>query len=156
MALMEELKAQGICTKSHVSADGSKRGGIPFVRGPLHHLLSNPIYIGKVQHRGLLHEGQHEPIVDQQLWDAVQAKRKHAIGDRRVRGNSQHASLLTGMIRDHADRPMSPSHAVKTSDAIAIMSPAWLLSLMGARLPNLPCAWQPRTSNRRLSSRSLL
>lgn len=113
MALMEELKAQGICTKSHVSADGSKRGGIPFARGPLHHLLSNPIYIGKVQHRGLLHEGQQEPIIDQQLWDAVQAKRKQAIGDRRMRGNSQHASLLTGMIRDHADRAMSPSHAVK-------------------------------------------
>jgi DNA invertase Pin-like site-specific DNA recombinase len=113
MALMEELKAQGIYTKSHVSADGSKRGGIPFARGPLHHLLSNPIYIGKVQHRGLLHDGQHLPIVDQPIWDAVQAKRKNAIGDRRARGNSQHASLLTGMIRDHVDRAMSPSHAVK-------------------------------------------
>ena len=113
MALMEELEAQGIRTKSHVSADGSKRGGIPFVRGPLYHLLSNPIYIGKVKHRGLLHQGQHEPIIDQPLWDAVQAKRSQAIGDRRMRGNSQHASLLTGMIRDHVDRPMSPSHAIK-------------------------------------------
>lgn len=113
IALMEELKTQGIYTKRHVSADGSQRGGLPFARGPLHHLLSNPIYIGKVQHRGLIHHGQHLPIVDQTLWDAVQAKRKHAIGDRRMRGNSQHASLLTGMIRDHADRPMSPSHAVK-------------------------------------------
>lgn len=113
MALMEELRTQGVRTKSHVSANGSKRGGIPFVRGPLHHLLSNPIYIGKVKHRGLLHQGQHDPIIDQPLWDAVQAKRRQAIGDRRMHGNSQHASLLTGMIRDHLDRPMSPSHAVK-------------------------------------------
>lgn len=113
MALMEELKAEGIVTKRHVRPDGSARGGLPFMRGPLHHLLSNPIYIGKVQHRGQLHEGQHDAIIDQRLWDAVQAKRNNAIGDRRSRGNSQHSSVLTGMIRDHADRPMSPSHAVK-------------------------------------------
>jgi hypothetical protein len=43
----------------------------------------------------------------------VQAKRSNAISSRRERGNSQHRSLLTGMIRDHADRPMSPSHATK-------------------------------------------
>jgi len=113
MALTEELKAEGIVTKRHVRADGSARGGLPFMRGPLHHLLSNPIYIGKVQHRGQLHQGQHDAIIDQKLWEAVQAKRNNAIGDRRSRGNSQHSSVLTGMIRDHADRPMSPSHAVK-------------------------------------------
>ena len=113
MALMEELKAEGIFTKRQIMRDGSVRGGLPFVRGPLHHLLSNPIYIGKIQHKGQIHDGQHEAIVDQQLWDAVQAKRTGAIGTKRQRGNSQHASLLTGMIRDHADRPMSPSHAVK-------------------------------------------
>jgi hypothetical protein len=43
----------------------------------------------------------------------VQEKRRAAIGMKRERGNGQHASLLTGMIRDHLDRPMSPSHAVK-------------------------------------------
>lgn len=108
-ALMEELKAQGIVTKRH----GPERGGQPFVRGPLYHILSNPIYIGKVPHHGQLHDGQHPPIIDQPLWDAVQAKREATIGSRRSLGNSQHGSLLTGMIRDHVDRPMSPSHAVK-------------------------------------------
>jgi site-specific DNA recombinase len=108
-ALMEELKAEGVVNKRRAE----DKGGQPFVRGPLYHVLSNPIYIGKVAHRGQLHEGQHEPIVGQALWDAVQAKRTAAIGNKRDRGNGQHGSLLTGMIRDHADRPMSPSHAVK-------------------------------------------
>jgi len=108
-ALMEELKAEGVVNKRRAE----NKGGQPFVRGPLYHVLSNPIYIGKVAHRGQLHDGQHEAIIDQALWDAVQAKRTTAIGNKRDRGNGQHGSLLTGMIRDHADRPMSPSHAVK-------------------------------------------
>ena len=72
-----------------------------------------PLYIGKVRHRDQLYDGEHPEIIDQALWDAVQAKRADGIGTRRERGNSQHSSLLTGMIRDHIDRPMSPSHAVK-------------------------------------------
>ena len=108
-ALMEELKAEGIVNKRRAE----DKGGQPFVRGPLYHVLSNPIYIGKVAHRGQLHDGQHEAIINQALWDAVQAKRQASIGNKRERGNGQHGSLLTGMIRDHADRPMSPSHAVK-------------------------------------------
>lgn len=113
MVLMEELKADGIVTKRQTMRDGSVRGGQPFVRGPLYHLLANPIYIGKIRHRDRIYDGEHPPIIDQALWDAVQAKRREAIGTRRQRGNSQHSSLLTGMIRDHVDRPMSPSHAVK-------------------------------------------
>ena len=70
----QELKAKGVGTGSHVSADGSKRGGVPFAMGALHHLLSNPISIGKVQHRRLLHQGQHVAIIDQQPWDAVPSR----------------------------------------------------------------------------------
>ncbi|AEG49194.1 Resolvase domain protein [Sphingobium chlorophenolicum L-1] len=113
MTLMEELRVDGIVTKLQTMRDGSVRGGQLFVRGPLYHLLSNPIYIGKIRHHSQLYDGQHEPIIDQALWDAVQDKLADAIGSRRERGNSHHTSLLTGMIRDHVDRPMSPSHATK-------------------------------------------
>ena len=109
MALMEELKAEGIFNRPP-SGTGQ---GQPFVRGPLHYLLSNPTYLGKVRHKGQIHDGEHEAIIDQALWDAVQEKRRAAIGTKRQPGNGQHGSLLTGMIRDYADRPMSPSHAVK-------------------------------------------
>jgi DNA invertase Pin-like site-specific DNA recombinase len=108
MALMEELEAEGIFNRPSKISGQSQ----PFVRGPLHYLLSNPTYIGKVRHKGQIHGGEHEAIIDQPLWEAVQEKRRAAIGMKRERGNGQHASLLTGMIRDHLDRPMSPSHAV--------------------------------------------
>ena len=109
MALMEELEAEGIFNRPSKISGQSQ----PFARGQLHYLLSNPTYIGKVRHKGQIHGGEHEAIIDQPLWDAVQEKRRTAIGMKRERGNGQHASLLTGMIRDHHDRPMSPSHAVK-------------------------------------------
>ncbi|EZP71703.1 Invertase/recombinase like protein [Sphingomonas paucimobilis] len=111
--LLKELKAAGIVSKPRTMREGAERGGCPFVRGPLHHLLGNPIYIGKVRHRGHIYDGQHPPILDQALWEAVQAKRSAALGDRKGRGSSQHSSLLTGTIRDHVGRPLSPSHAVR-------------------------------------------
>lgn len=109
MALMDELNAEGIFNRPLRNSGKSQ----PFVRGPLHYLLSNPTYLGKVRHKGQIYDGEHEAIIDQALWEAVQEKRRGAIGTKRQRGNGQHGSLLTGMIRDHADRPMSPSHAVK-------------------------------------------
>jgi site-specific DNA recombinase len=111
--LLKELKAAGIVSKPRTVRGDINRGGRPFVRGPLHHLLGNPIYIGKVRHRGQLYDGQHVPIIDQALWDAVQAKRSAALGGRQGRKDSQHRSLLTGMIRDHVGRPLTPSHAVR-------------------------------------------
>ena len=33
-----------------------------FFRGALYGLLSNPIYIGEIRHKGVRHSGLHEPI----------------------------------------------------------------------------------------------
>src|SRR3990167_391343 len=43
LALLEELRADGIRTKRRAFKDGSIRGGIPFTRGALFHLLGNRI-----------------------------------------------------------------------------------------------------------------
>jgi hypothetical protein len=34
-------------------------GGIPFERGMRFHILSNPVYIGKLVHHDQVHAGQH-------------------------------------------------------------------------------------------------
>ena len=34
-------------------------------RGHIYELLSNPIYVGRIAHKGQVHGGQHPPIVDQ-------------------------------------------------------------------------------------------
>jgi Recombinase len=75
-------------------------------------LLSNPIYIGEIRHRGVRHPGLHEPIVDRELWEKTQL----LLRSQAVRGGSRTksvASPLTGKLFDESGQSLTPSHAVK-------------------------------------------
>jgi DNA invertase Pin-like site-specific DNA recombinase len=72
--LTEEFEAQGIKSKSRTSASGRISGGKPFSRGALYVMLQNRIYRGEIVHKEQSHPGEHMPIIDQPLWDAVQAQ----------------------------------------------------------------------------------
>jgi site-specific DNA recombinase len=80
--------------------------------GPLAHILKNRFYIGEITYRGEVHEGEHPPIIDKELFLAVQAKLQESAVDRRVR-RSRSPSFLSGLICDDRDNRMSPSHANK-------------------------------------------
>ncbi len=43
-------------------------------RGQIHHVLSNPVYAGRIRHKDQVHEGQHQPIIDPARFDAIQAR----------------------------------------------------------------------------------
>ena len=45
----------------------------PITKGRLHTLLRHPYYKGVVQFQGVEYEGKHEPLVDEETWQAVQA-----------------------------------------------------------------------------------
>jgi hypothetical protein len=60
----------------------------------------------------LVHKGEHPPIIDKELFLAVQAKLQESAVDRRVR-RSRSPSFLSGLIYDDRDNRMSPSHANK-------------------------------------------
>ena len=111
--LAEELNRNGYRTKVQRRSSGPHRGGCIFRRGTLYHLLSNRIYRGFIVHKGTAHAGEHEAIVDERLWDDVQALlAENASGSSR-RLKHQHPSLLTGKVVDGEGRKMSPSHATK-------------------------------------------
>jgi site-specific DNA recombinase len=80
--------------------------------GPLAHILKNRFYIGEVAYRGEIHKGEHAPILDRQLFDAVQARLAERAVRRKMR-RSRSPSLLMGLIFDDRGNPMSPSHANK-------------------------------------------
>lgn len=108
--LVQELERDGIVSKMRVSKRGNVSGGVPFRRGALKWLLSNSIYVGNIRHKDKVYPGQHEAIVDRELFDAVQAKLKaNTIWDGTA-GLHRRVSLLAGMIRDDRGRPMSPTH----------------------------------------------
>jgi len=58
----QELNAHGLTTK----------GGKPWSKGNLYHILRNCIYVGKMPHKGNTYDGEHEAIMDQDTWDRVQ------------------------------------------------------------------------------------
>lgn len=111
-ALIEELRSQGYRTK--LRRNGNRTvGGVPFSRGMLFALLSNRIYRGEVVHKGTAHPGEHDAIIEQALWDAVQQTVETNRVARKAGRNIKHPSLLAGIICDGHGRRMSPSHAVK-------------------------------------------
>ena len=83
-------------------------------RGHIYKILSNPIYIGRIAHKGHVHEGQHPPIVERDLWDRVQERlQEHvaAIGARRAHQSSD--ALLVGKLFDDRGNRMSSTWARK-------------------------------------------
>jgi len=110
--LIEDLDRRGIRTKANGLTNGSVRGGIRFGVGSLAHLLKNRFYIGEVVYRGATHRGEHEPILDRELFEAVQAKLAANTVTRQVRLKGSPA-ILTGRIFDDRGNRMSPSHSNK-------------------------------------------
>src|SRR5712672_3496481 len=111
--LKDELDARGIQSKLRTSASGRLRGGKPFARGALYLMLQNRIYRGEIVHKEQSHPGGHPPIIDQPLWDAVQAQLASNAAERNSGAQSRQPSLLAGMLVDGNGNRMTPSHAVK-------------------------------------------
>src|SRR6201997_2855330 len=80
--LQVDREARGIRSKSWTSVSGRFVGGKPFSRGALYLMLQNRIYRGEIVHKGQFHPGEHTPIVDQPLWDAVQAQLASNVAER--------------------------------------------------------------------------
>ena len=112
-ALIECLRADGIVTKVQQRTSGPHRGGIPFARGSLFHLLKNPVYRGRIVHKGMEYEGEHDAIVDEQLWNAVQAQLAEKAPPRRRPTNDPQAALLAKLLIDPDGRQMVPYYATK-------------------------------------------
>jgi DNA invertase Pin-like site-specific DNA recombinase len=113
-AVKEEADRLGLRTKTRKPNNGSRDGGGPFRTGHLHKLLTNCIYVGEIGHKGERYPGEHEPIIDRALWDAVQAQLANNSVKRRSGANTASASLLTGLLRDENGRRLKPSHANKS------------------------------------------
>jgi site-specific DNA recombinase len=110
--LAEDLDRQGIRTKVRELANGRIIGGGSYGVGALAHLLGNRFYVGEVVYRDDVYRGEHEPIIDRGLFDAVQGRLAAQAVARRcqLRGSP---ALLTGRIFDKAGNRMTPSHTNK-------------------------------------------
>jgi len=111
-ALAEDLDRRGIRSKPRRRSTGRTVGGGRFGVGALAYLLKNRFYIGELVYRGEVHHGEHEPILDSALFEAVGAKLAAQAVERRCRLRGLPA-ILSGRLFDHRGNRMSPTHANK-------------------------------------------
>jgi hypothetical protein len=111
--LKEDLDLRGILSKRRTSKGGIESGGRSFSRGALYALLSNPIYVGEIRHKGVCHPGQHEAILDRAVWNRTQQQlREHRVRSKRRDASVEKIPLAGRLVDENGDR-LTPSHTRK-------------------------------------------
>jgi site-specific DNA recombinase len=111
-ALVADLDRQGIRTRQQTLSTGRTRGGIRLGVGTLGHLLRNRFYVGDIAYKGKTHSGEHPPILERALFDAVQAKLAASANLRLLKMRASPA-ILAGRIFDDRGNRMTPTHTNK-------------------------------------------
>ena len=113
-ALKLSLDAEGVVSKHRTFENGRTMGGVPISRGAFYQILRNRLYRGEIEHCGEIHAGQHQPIIDPTLWDAVQTRlAQHAVRSRGNKSTATYTAPLAGLVFDAAGHRMTPTHAQK-------------------------------------------
>lgn len=109
----ERAEDLGLRSRRRERGAGRVSGGKPFDRGHIHHILSNPIYAGRIRHKGQVYEGQHPAIIDPAIWEQVQ--QMLIGGASKARGSKRKAtrSYLAGKLFDETGDRLTPSHSRK-------------------------------------------
>ena len=113
--LVVELEQRGIRSKARTNRHGHAYGSVPMTRGAIYAILQNRLYIGEVAHKGQIYPGQHDAIVDQQIFDNAQALLAQRRIDKHEGAGCADPSLLAGLLWDEHGRRMSPSHSCRGS-----------------------------------------
>jgi len=112
-ALKDMLDAMGWVTPVRFTRKEREVGGKPFSRGHLYRILRNPIYIGKIVHKGKIFDGNHSAIIDGDVWVAVQKLLDENHTSHKSRKIAAHPSLLMGLLFDEHGNKLTPSHTTK-------------------------------------------
>ena len=112
--LKAAFEHENIRLPERIDGTGKPTGGGPFSRGQLHKILTNPIYVGRLSHKGRVYNGQHQGIVDVETWDRVQAQLADNAQRRKAKIRPTEA-LLIGKLYDDRGHRMSPSEISRGS-----------------------------------------
>ena len=107
------------------AASSLRAGGIRFAVGSLGYLLRNRFYIGEVVYRGEVHRGEHEPILERDLFEAVQAKLAANAGP--PQGLSRHSG------RPHLRRSRQPHESDAPEQRRRVHSSSYIAPLVAPR-----------------------
>jgi DNA invertase Pin-like site-specific DNA recombinase len=110
--LVIELRERKFRSKVRKLSNGKTRGGVAFTQGPLFYMLRNRFYIGEVSYKNEIFPGPQPPLLERELFEAVQAKltaqRSHQVTRR-----DKSTALLRNLLFDEAGHRMIPTHSTK-------------------------------------------
>jgi len=139
LAVRERAADLGLRTRTRTAPDGRVSGGGPFGRAHLHHILTNPVYAGRIRHRAVVHDGQHPAIIAPADWAAVQELLKAAAARPRGKAPAAFTSPLAGKIFDETGDRLTPSHSRKNGHRLRYYISSRLVNDRGG---NHPDAWR--------------
>lgn len=109
--VVEEAQARGWTTKSWRTRDGRWHAGARLNKSHLHHLLTNVLYIGQVNHHGTVYPGEQPAIIHVETFTEVQRlltsrgrAYTHTLPDGLLKGLLTCAACDTAMIQTHATK----------------------------------------------------
>lgn len=109
--LIDELDRKDVVTKER-PLKGKTAGGVPFNYGSLIYLLKNRTYLGEVGHGGKWFAGEHDPVLDRDVFERVQEALK-ANAVKHSKRRAEMGALLSGLLYDDRGNRMSPSYSIK-------------------------------------------
>ena len=77
LPVVKELARRGWCNKAWKTKRGTARGGRPFDKCSVYQMLTHPLYAGKIKHKMDVYDGEHEPLIDADVFEKVQISRLH-------------------------------------------------------------------------------
>ena len=99
-SVLQHLKEQGIVRPRSVTKKGKPKGGGRYYKQAVINILTDQVYLGKVEHKGEIYDGKHDAIVPEDLFMQVQDIIKRN-GDTctNTKAQTEHVYLLKGLVR---------------------------------------------------------
>lgn len=110
-----ELGSATLLTRELVAKDVRSKRGKPIDKGFLYKLFRNRLYLGEAVHKGTSYPGEHQGIIDQQLWDAVHAILQESPRQRAANTRAKTPAMLKGLIFTTSGIAMTPTMTKKGS-----------------------------------------
>lgn len=96
--VVQELGRRGWRMKEWTTRKGTVTGGQAFAKNRLYNLLTNMVYVGKVEYDGQVYDGEQQAIVDPEVWQRVQDRLgfNGKTGGRQIR--NKYGAVLKGIL----------------------------------------------------------
>lgn len=82
-------------------------------KNTLYNILRNRLYIGEIEYSGEIHSGEHDPIIDIELFEIVQTMLPCKRYNAPRLGSQKYKYLLSGLIKCHCGRQMTNYSVLK-------------------------------------------